>query len=76
MNDTSEMVTLSRHERKDRLGHGAMKEIAAELGVDPSAVSRVVNGKATSARIAKAVAARLGLPVEVVFGTRRQRQAA
>lgn len=60
---------MTRHERKDALGHGAVKEIAEELDVDPSLVSRVINGKATSARVAAAVARRIGRPVDEVFGS-------
>lgn len=68
MTTQTRTVPMTRHERKDALGHGAVKQIAAELECSPSLVSRVVNGKATSARVARAVAARIGLPVELVFG--------
>lgn len=60
-------MPLTRHERKDLLGHGRLKAIAELMGVDPSLVSRVVNGKARSARVEQAIADHIGLPVENVF---------
>lgn len=41
----SSKVQLTRHDRKDRLGHGGVKAVAEEAGVHPALVSRVVNDK-------------------------------
>jgi len=60
-------MPLTRHERKDLLGHGRMKTIAEMLGVDASLVSRVLNGKGRSERVEKAIADAIGLPIEKVF---------
>lgn len=60
-------MPLTRHERKDLLGHGRIKEIAESLGVNASLVSRVVNGKGRSARVERAIADAIGLPIEKVF---------
>lgn len=67
-------MPLNRWERKERLGFGAQKEIAEKIGVARSAVSAVVNDKddtlsaRTVTRVRKAVARRLGMSVEEVFG--------
>lgn len=55
----TEIVVLSRHERKDRLGHGAAKEVAREVGVDAALVSRVMNGKQRHAGVEAAIARRV-----------------
>lgn len=69
-------VALTRHERKDRLGHGGVKDIAALAGVDPSLVSKVVNGRKRHARIEALVTGRIGRPGEVVFPPRDATQVA
>lgn len=69
-------MALTRHERKERLGHGAQKEIAEKLGVSDSLVSAVVNdktqilGEDTVRRVRVAIARRIGLPVDEVFPPR------
>lgn len=60
-------VVLTRHERKDRLGHGGIKDIAELAQVDPALVSRVVNGKQRHARIEAMITGRIGQPGEQVF---------
>jgi transcriptional regulator with XRE-family HTH domain len=68
-------MALTKRQRKERLGRGAQKEIAEQLGVSNSLVSAVVNGKTqilgkeTVARVQKAVAERIGESVEEVFGS-------
>jgi DNA-binding LacI/PurR family transcriptional regulator len=54
-----EKVVLTRHDRKDRLGHGGVKAVAEELGVDAALVSRVVNDKQRHAGVEAAVARRV-----------------
>lgn len=80
MTDAAKVV-VTRHERKDRLGHGGIKEVAELAGVDASLVSRVVNGKRRHARIEAIITGRIGRPGEVVFPpreapTRRKPEAA
>jgi hypothetical protein len=48
-----------------RLERGEMREIANEMGVDPSLVSRVVAGKKTSARVAARIFRYLARKAEV-----------
>lgn len=74
-------VVLTRHERKDRLGHGGIRLIARELGIDESLVSRVLNGKQRHDGVETAIADRMNLaPNEVAFPprevTKRRRRAA
>lgn len=69
-------VPLSRHERKDRLGHGGVKDIAAIAGVDPTFVSRVLNGRKRNERIEAMITGRIGRPGEVVFPPREPRRRA
>jgi hypothetical protein len=79
MTETAHTVTLSRHERKDRLGHGGIKDIAAIAGVDPALVSRVVNGKQRHPRVEAIITGRIARPGEQVFPPaepRRRREAA
>lgn len=45
----------------------SLAEIADELGVSPSAVSRVISGERQSRRIAKAVARAIGKPVSEIW---------
>lgn len=58
MTDDS-IVVLSRHERKDRLGHGGVKSVAEEVGVDAALVSRVLNDKQRHAGVEDAIARRV-----------------
>lgn len=68
---TSRKVYLTRHDRKDRLGHGGVKAVAEELGLDASLVSRVLNGKQRHAPIEAAIARRVvQRPNEVAFPPR------
>ena len=46
--------------------------IADELRVSRTAVGQVINGKATSARIAKHIAGLLGMPVTVLWPQKRK----
>ena len=68
-------MALTKRERKLRLRRGAQKEIAAQLGVSEGLVSLVVNGKTqilgkeTVTRVREAIAAKIGSPVEEVFGS-------
>ena len=68
-------VSLTRLERKERLGHGGTKEIAAIAEVDASLVSRVVNGRQRHERIEQIITARIGRPGEVVFPPRVETEA-
>lgn len=64
-------VVLTRHERKDRLGHGGVTAVAQALGVDQSIVSRVLNGKQRHDGIEAEIASRLNLaPNEIAFPPR------
>jgi hypothetical protein len=56
---TGDIVVLTRHERKDRLGHGGVKAVAEELGVDAALVSRVVNDKQRHSGVEESVARRV-----------------
>lgn len=69
-------LVLSRHERKDRLGHGGIKAIAALARVDQALVSRVVNGKQRHDRIEAIITGRIGRPGEFVFPPRNAQGAA
>ena len=65
---SNQIVVLTRHDRKDRLGHGGVKAVAEEVNVDPSLVSRVVNGKQRHAGVEAAVARRIvQQPNEIAF---------
>lgn len=67
---TKDKPSLSRWERKERLGHGGVKRIAARAGVDQALVSRVVHGKQRHARVEQLIAAEIGRPGESVFPPR------
>jgi len=56
---TMAKVILTRHDRKDRLGHGGVKAVAEELGIDPALVSRVLNGKQRHNGVEAAIAKRV-----------------
>lgn len=68
-------MALTKRERKLRLRRGSQKEIAEQLGVSEGLVSLVVNGKTqilgkeTVRTVREAIAAKIGAPVEEVFGT-------
>lgn len=68
-------MALTKRERKLRLRRGAQREIALELGVSEGLVSLVMNGKTqilgreTVRTVREAIAAKIGAPVEEVFGT-------
>ena len=44
-------------------------DLAEELGVTQPHVSQVISGERRSPRVEEAIAAKLGMPVEVVFGS-------
>lgn len=52
-------MPLTKHEVKERLGHGSMKQIAAVAGLSKSHVSRVLNEERPDRRVAVIVARRL-----------------
>jgi hypothetical protein len=64
---------MNRWERKEKIGHGGISEVARELELSPATVSLVVSDKTdqlsdeTIGRVQDAVAARIGEPREVVF---------
>lgn len=60
-------MALSKWERKERLGHGAVKEIAEATERSEGHVSQVINGKRRDRVVEVAVARRLQLPVDEVF---------
>lgn len=71
-----ETMPLSIAERKDRLPHGGVKEIAAKIGADSGYVSRMMAGevfpktdrtKKKLRRGFRAAAKLIGLPVDEVF---------
>lgn len=62
--------TLSRSERKERLGHGGIREIAKLAGVSDSFVSHVLAGRKRNQRIEDLVTGRIGKPGERVFPPR------
>jgi len=65
-------MPLTRHERKDRLGHGGLREVAAKVPCSEPLVSLVVNDKAADTKLTRrvkvAVARKIGMPVAEVFG--------
>lgn len=64
---------MNRWERKEKIGHGGISEVAKETGFSPGTVSLVVSDKIellseeTVQKVRMAVARRIGEPVEVVF---------
>lgn len=66
-------MSIARYARKERLPFGAQKEIAEELGVAESVVSRVMNGKGddlsaeTRHKVRVAIARKLRMKVDEVF---------
>jgi len=73
--NSQEKEILTRHERKDRLGHGGITRIAQVAGVDISLVSRVLNGKLRHARVEAIITGAIGRPGETVFPPREVRAA-
>lgn len=70
-------VYLTRHDRKDRLGHGGVKAVAEEAGVDAALVSRVVNGKQRHDGIEAIIARRIiQAPNEMAFPVRERARSA
>lgn len=68
-------MALTKRQRKERLRRGTQKQIAQELNVSESLVSAVVNGKTqilakeTVRTVRAAIAGKIGISVEEVFGT-------
>lgn len=60
-------MPLTRWERKEQLGHGALKKIAKRTERSPGHVTHVVAGHRRDKRVEKEVARRLKLPVDEVF---------
>lgn len=60
-------MTLTKHERKERLGYGWSTRCAAELGLSIGHVAQVVRGQRRDPRVEAAVAETLHLPVEQAF---------
>lgn len=60
-------MALSKYERKEKLGHGAVKEIAAATGRSEGHVSQVINGKRRDRVVEVAAARRLQMSVDEVF---------
>ncbi len=64
---------MNRFERKERIGHGGISELSRQLELSVSTVSMVVSDKTdtlsppTIQRVQKAVAKRIGKPVDEVF---------
>lgn len=64
---------MNRFERKERIGHGGISQVARELELSPGTVSLVISDKtdilsdATVQRVRVAIAAKIGLDVEEVF---------
>jgi DNA-binding LacI/PurR family transcriptional regulator len=70
-------VVLTRHDRKDRLGHGGVKAVAEEVGCDPALVSRVVNNKQRHDVIEAVIARRIvRSPNEIAFPVRERARSA
>lgn len=60
-------MPLSKYERKEKLGHGAVKEIATATKRSEGHVSQVINEKRRDRVVEVAVARRLQMPVDEVF---------
>jgi transcriptional regulator with XRE-family HTH domain len=67
---TESKGTLTRWERKERLGHGGVQRIADIAGVDQALVSRVLNGRQRHEKIEQLITAAIGRPGEQVFPPR------
>lgn len=66
-------MSIARYARKERLKHGAQKDIALKLGITAPVVSLVMNDKVaglsdkTVRRVRIAIARRLGMRVDEAF---------
>lgn len=60
-------MTLTKHERKDRLGYGWSTRTAAELGLSVGHVAQVVRGQRRDPRVEAEVAHTLRISVEEAF---------
>jgi transcriptional regulator with XRE-family HTH domain len=60
-------MTKSQRRKALREAGVTASEIAAELALNPSTVSRVLNGDAASLRVAEHVAQRCGVPLGRMF---------
>lgn len=60
-------MTLSVHERKERLGHGGLSKIARRTKRTLGHVSQVVSGTRRDPRVERAVARAIGMPLEEVW---------
>lgn len=60
-------MALTKWERKERLGHGAVKDIATATARSEGHVSQVINGKRRDRVVEVAAARRLQMPVDEVF---------
>jgi hypothetical protein len=60
-------MALTKWERKEKLGHGAVREIAGATELSEGHVSQVINGKRRDRVVEVAVARRLQMPVDEVF---------
>lgn len=59
--------TLTRWDRKERLGHGGVKRVAGLAEVDQALVSRVLNGRQRHPRVEQIITNLIGRPGEQVF---------
>jgi hypothetical protein len=64
---TLETMPLTKSERKERLGHGAITKIARKTRRTIGHVSEVVRGLRRDPKVEREVARRLELPMEDVF---------
>jgi hypothetical protein len=69
-------MALTKWERKERLGHGAVKEIAQATQRSEGHVSQVINGKRRDRVVEVAAARRLQMPVDEVFEPVQQKAVA
>lgn len=60
-------MALTKWERKEKLGHGAVKAIAEATELSEGHVSMVISGKRRDRVVEVAVARRLQMPVDEVF---------
>lgn len=69
-------MALTKWERKEKLGHGAVKDIATTTERSEGHVSQVINGKRRDRVVEVAVARRLQMPVDEVFEPAKQKAVA
>ncbi len=60
-------MPISRFERKEKLGHGGVSEIARRTGLGVSTVSMVLNGHIRNRKIEVAIARKLRVKVTDAF---------